>query len=80
MKVKTSESRIKYHSSHCTKILTFVTQFLWMLVSYDLNCSCSKLSTSILSGYGQRYLNLDIFQTEPFQHWVGMPQSYTSNR
>lgn len=48
MKVKNSESRIKHHSSHCTEILTFVTQFLWMLTSYALNWSRSKLSTPIL--------------------------------
>lgn len=80
MKVKNSESRMKYPSPQCIKLLTFITQFLWMLVSYALVCSCSKFSTSTWSSYGQHYLNLDIIQTETLRDSAGKPHPYNSTR
>lgn len=63
MKVKNSENRMKYPSPQCTKPLSFLTQFLGMLVSYALVCSCSKFSTSTGLSYSKHYLNVEIIQT-----------------
>lgn len=68
MKVQNSESRMKYASSQCTKLLSFIRQSLGMLVSYALVCSCSKFSTSAWPALSKCWHNSN--RISPDSPWI----------